>query len=74
MLPAEYAKVAQADRKRREGQTNMTLAIDGWSNAAMHSIYGVTLRFSDGSTQLLKLEDLSSEIHTAVNIAGNHMY
>ncbi|DBA91142.1 TPA: hypothetical protein ACH3X1_016100 [Trebouxia sp. C0004] len=64
-VTAEHAKWL-ADSKLAQ---HMTLALDGWSNARMESIYSFNIIFPDRRVILLKANELSSLTHSAENIA-----
>ena len=65
-VTVEHAKWL-ADSKLAQ---HMTLALDGWSNARMESIYSFNIIFPDRRVSLLKADELSSLTHSAENIAG----
>jgi hypothetical protein len=74
VLPQEYAKVKNANEAERKNETDMTLLLDGWSNARNDSVMGWMLRMRSGSAQVLGLTNISSSHHTAVNLAGAHLF
>jgi hypothetical protein len=74
VLPQEYAKVKNANEEERKNETDMTLLLDGWSNARNDSVMGWMLRMRSGSVQVLGLTNISSSHHTAVNLAGAHLF
>lgn len=49
---------------------HLTMALDGWSNARMESVYAFNIIFPDRRVILLKSEDLSTTTHSGQNIAG----
>lgn len=49
---------------------HLTLALDGWSNALMESIYSFNVVFPDRRTILLKTMDLSDLTHSGENLGG----
>jgi aminopeptidase-like protein len=72
-LNAEYAKVVSANEAERQGATDITMALDGWSTQRMESVMGWVLRMCDGHVQVLDLTDISDLRHTADKLAGAHL-
>jgi hypothetical protein len=74
VLPQEYAKVKNANEAEWKNETDMTLLLDGWSSARYDSVMGWMLRMRSGRVQVLGLTNISSSHHTAVNLAGAHLF
>jgi hypothetical protein len=66
--------VKNANEAKRKNETDMTLLLDDWSNARNDSVMRWMLRMRRGSAQVLGLTNISSSHHTAVNLAGAHLF
>lgn len=53
------------------GQTNVVLALDGWTNARGQSIIAYVVILANRRAYLFHTEEASSERHTAEHLAGD---
>ena len=54
-----------------EGQQNITVNLDGWTDNQGHSVYTCNIVFSDRQIAQWACEDLSADSHTGEYLRGN---
>ena len=56
--------------EKLEGQQNITVNIDGWTDNQGHSVYTCNIVFSDRQIAQWACEDLSADSHTGEYLKG----
>ena len=62
----------ELDKLELQHGQNMSMTLDGWSDAAMQSLYGFLVLFPDGRSILQKVEDFSAHTHSGEFLASKH--
>lgn len=57
-------------RVKLDTSDNLTLAVDGWTDALKRSIFAFVVQFKDRTTRLLETREASLDKHTGEFMAG----
>eukprot|EP00775_Hariotina_reticulata_P003312 gene3312-3588_t len=69
LLTKEFLAVKAKLKEKIQASENLTLTVDGWTNARKQSVLAFVLLFPDRTSMLLETKELSAESHTAETIA-----
>lgn len=72
LLDQEYLAVMMKLKDKISVSQNITLAVDGWSDAMKRSIIAFVLQFPDRTARLLESHEASIDKHTGEFLAGEH--
>jgi len=70
LLDSEYLGVMEKLRVKISNSQNLTLSLDGWTDACKRSIIAFVLLFPDRTMRLLESRELSLDRHTGEFLAG----
>lgn len=72
LLEQEYQGVMIKLKQKISSSQNLTLTVDGWSDAMKRSIIAFVLQFPDRTARLLESREASIDKHTGEFLAGRH--